>query len=322
MIGSGLCVFSRYPIMAVHSQQFTTSGALRELTSGEVFSGKGMLSCRIMTPNGPLLFVTTHTNGCCRESQMYEMTKLIDNYRGNDLVVLCGDFNTGDTHPAYRLITTYLGLKDAFAGCSVNTCNLGSNIYTKRVRPARIDFIFYSSDTCPTSQMEVQSKRLALSGNIPGKDFPYSDHEGLEVVFSLNERVEPMPPRSLLLSVAAVEVLEEVAQRICNRKKKFEAPHPHRRAMAIAGGFLAVILLIALILGNNPVMMFLGTRSLGYFSVVGVGILGMCLMWAWLIPMFNITHVNGMETHMDEIRTRLSYNTILAESDGNGYRLM
>ena len=46
--------------------------------------------------------------------------------------------------------------QDAFAGCSVNTCNLGSNIYTKRVRPARIDFIFYSSDTCPTSQMEVQ----------------------------------------------------------------------------------------------------------------------------------------------------------------------
>ena len=46
----------------------------------------------------------------------------------------------------------------------------------------------------------LQSKRLALSGNIPGKDFPYSDHEGLEVVFSLNERVEPMPPRNLLLS--------------------------------------------------------------------------------------------------------------------------
>ena len=45
-----------------------------------------------------------------------------------------------------------------------------------------------------------QSKRLAMSGNIPGKDFPYSDHEGLEVVFALNERVEPMPPQTPFLN--------------------------------------------------------------------------------------------------------------------------
>ena len=35
---------------------------MKELTNGEMFSGKGMLSCRIMTPNGPLLFVTTHVS--------------------------------------------------------------------------------------------------------------------------------------------------------------------------------------------------------------------------------------------------------------------
>ena len=64
--------------MAVHSQQFTTSGALRELTSGEVFSGKGMLSCRIMTPNGPLLFVTTHVSETidCVIMHLVHMVKL------------------------------------------------------------------------------------------------------------------------------------------------------------------------------------------------------------------------------------------------------
>ena len=122
---------------------------------------------------------------------------------------------------------------------------------------------------------------------------------------------------------AAVEVLEEMAQRICNRKMKYEASRPHRRAMAIAGGFLAIILLISLGFGNKPVMVFLGTYSLGYFFIVGVGILGVCLMWAWLIPVFNISHVNGMETHMEEIRVRVNYNRMLAESDaGNSYRLM
>ena len=47
--------------------------------------------------------------------------------------------------------------------------------------------------------VHVQSKRLALSGNIPEKDFPYSDHEGLEVVFVTKDRASPLPPQSLLL---------------------------------------------------------------------------------------------------------------------------
>ena len=32
---------------------------------------------------------------------------------------------------------------------------------------------------------------LALSGLIPGKDFPYSDHEGLEGTFVLEQRKKP-----------------------------------------------------------------------------------------------------------------------------------
>ena len=42
---------------------------------------------------------------------MFELTQFISNTRGNDLIILCGDFNTTDNHPAYRLITTYLGLQ-------------------------------------------------------------------------------------------------------------------------------------------------------------------------------------------------------------------
>ena len=103
---------------------------------------------------------------------------------------------------------------------------------------------------------------------------------------------------------------------------KFEAVRPHRRATAIAGGFLAIILLVALVFGNNVVISFLGRYSLGYFVLIGVGLLGMCLMWAWLIPLFNIHHVNGIETHMEEIRMRVNYNSMLAESDGTHYRLM
>lgn len=313
IIGSGLCVFSRYPIISVNAQQFTTTGALRELWDGELFAGKGVLSCRIMTPNGPLLFVTTHTNPLCRDSQLFEVCQLISNTRGSDLVILCGDFNTSESHPAYGLITTYLGLQDVFAGCTACTCDLKSNIYTKKANPKRIDFIFYSSERCPTAEMEVQSKELSLSGNIPGKDFPYSDHEGLEAVFAIKDRATPLPPQDLLLGDDAVAVLEEVAQRIHNRKKKFEAHQPHCRALATGACLLLLLLFVSLLLGNNTVMTFLGAHSLGYLALIIMWLLGMGSLFVWLVPVFNIHHVNGMESHINEIRTRLSYNRMLAD---------
>lgn len=34
----------------------------------------------------------------------------------------------------------------------------------------------------------MQDRKLALSGTIPGEDFPYSDHEGVEATFLLKER--------------------------------------------------------------------------------------------------------------------------------------
>ena len=83
-------------------------------------------------------------------------------------------------------------MQDAFAGCSVDTCDLESNIYTEKIKPKRIDFVFFSDERCPKAEMEVQSKTLAVTGTIPGKEFPYSDHEGVEVVFRLKERTTPL----------------------------------------------------------------------------------------------------------------------------------
>lgn len=77
-------------------------------------------------------------------------------------------------------MTECLNIKDVYGNESdVWTCDLGTNIYTKPSKvndSKRIDFIFHSD------HFTVESKRLALSGNIPGKDFPYSDHEGVEAV--------------------------------------------------------------------------------------------------------------------------------------------
>ena len=56
--------------------------------------------------------------------------------------------------------------------------------------------------------------------------------------------------------------------------------------------------------------------------ILGVGLLGVCLSVSWLVPVFNIHHVSGMESHINEIRTRLSYNRMLLDSSNTEYRLL
>ena len=60
IVGSGLCVFSRYQIIEVFSHSFRVTGGIRDFTDGEVFVGKGVLCCRIKTPEGCIAFFNTH----------------------------------------------------------------------------------------------------------------------------------------------------------------------------------------------------------------------------------------------------------------------
>jgi len=47
VIGSGLCVFSRYQIVCSCFHQFSVSGGVFEFYDGEVFAGKGVGMCRL-----------------------------------------------------------------------------------------------------------------------------------------------------------------------------------------------------------------------------------------------------------------------------------
>ena len=60
IVGSGLCVFSRYQIMEAFSHSFRVTGGVKDFTDGEVFVGKGVLCCRIKTPDGCIAFFNTH----------------------------------------------------------------------------------------------------------------------------------------------------------------------------------------------------------------------------------------------------------------------
>ncbi len=90
----------------------------------------------------------------------------------------------------HRLITKCLGLNDAFMDQpGANTCELPGNCFAHpSSRPKRIDFVFHSDHESPGNlRLRLMSRELVLTGNIPGKDYPYSDHAGIEAVFKLLE---------------------------------------------------------------------------------------------------------------------------------------
>lgn len=107
-------------------------------------------------------------------------------------------------------------------------------------------------------------------------------------------------------------MLEEVAQRMYNRKKKFENSHPHTRAVRIAIILFVTLIVVSILLGNGPVLTFLS--PVGVLVLLGMGLFGMALLAVWLVLVFNIHHVNGIESHIEEIRTRLRYNHMLTET--------
>jgi len=60
MVGSGMCIMSRYPIIEHHYHSFSLNGYLHMFWHGDWFAGKGIGLCRINV-NGFIVDVyTTH----------------------------------------------------------------------------------------------------------------------------------------------------------------------------------------------------------------------------------------------------------------------
>ena len=63
VIGSGLCIFSKYPIVGSYFHQFTSSGGIFDIHKGEVFAGKGVGMCRVkLNERSHLSIYTAHVS--------------------------------------------------------------------------------------------------------------------------------------------------------------------------------------------------------------------------------------------------------------------
>ena len=63
VIGSGLCIFSRYRIIGSYFHQFTASGGVFDLLTGELLAAKGIGMCRLRLPND--CFISLYNSHVC-----------------------------------------------------------------------------------------------------------------------------------------------------------------------------------------------------------------------------------------------------------------
>ena len=62
VIGSGVCVFSRYPIIDAFTYRYSLNGYMYNITHGDWFGGKAVGYCVIDHPKQPIHLFATHVS--------------------------------------------------------------------------------------------------------------------------------------------------------------------------------------------------------------------------------------------------------------------
>lgn len=211
VIGSGLCVFSRFPILDTFQYRFSLNGYPYMIQHGDWFCGKsvGLVSLRI---SGILCNVyVTHLHAeYSREKDSYlphrvlqtwELAQFINHTsKGADVLILGGDLNMHPMDVGLRLLLGWTGLHDAFVATesfegSENGCTLlPNNCFTnpKELEPfthgIRIDYILYKG----LSNFTMKCVKLRTTeGTAPGKAIPYSDHEAVMATLHVEQQARP-----------------------------------------------------------------------------------------------------------------------------------
>ncbi|NWY36499.1 NSMA phosphodiesterase, partial [Sylvia atricapilla] len=175
VIGSGLCVFSRFPILDTLLYQYSLNGYPYMLQHGDWFGGKsvGLGRCHRCGSHSPFAFHLQLHAEYCRDKDAYLPHRLVQAWelaqfirhtsKAADLVLLGGDLNMHPEDVGIRLLCGWTGLRDAFAeatrfeGCK-NGCTLvPNNCFTDKSEllpfplGIRIDYILYkvTGSICP-----------------------------------------------------------------------------------------------------------------------------------------------------------------------------
>nr|CAH7749118.1 unnamed protein product [Callosobruchus chinensis] len=210
VMGSGICIFSKYPIQETFFHQWPLNGYIHKIHHADWFGGKGVGLCKLTVDNYTVHVYSAHLHAVYNQNfDEYEAHRILQAYdtaqfisltsEGADLVILAGDLNTEPGDLAYKLMVNVAGLMDSFleaermlnadkhATCQ-SLCNsyTPSNLVKKKIPGMRIDYIMYH----PGSKLKVvlQDYRIPLPDRVQDRSFSYSDHEAIEATIAISEK--------------------------------------------------------------------------------------------------------------------------------------
>ncbi|NXA18549.1 NSMA phosphodiesterase, partial [Ibidorhyncha struthersii] len=199
VIGSGLCVFSRFPILDTLLYQYSLNGYPYMVRAGWVCEEPRSRAGGGMGGHGPFALPSCQLHAeYCREKDAYLPHRLVQAWelaqfirhtsKAADVVLLGGDLNMHPEDVGIRLLRGWTGLRDAFAeaarfeGCEDGCTLVPNNCFTVKSEllpfplGIRIDYILYKA----VSSFTVKCEELkTTTGTAPGMDIPFSDHEAV-----------------------------------------------------------------------------------------------------------------------------------------------
>ncbi|KAK6023553.1 endonuclease/exonuclease/phosphatase family protein [Ostertagia ostertagi] len=242
--GSGVCVFSRYPIVSTLTHRYSLNGFAHHIHRGDWFGGKVVGLVEIEIGEIRVNFYATHLHAEYnrendlylphRTSQSFELSQFVRHTaHGADVVIVVGDFNMEPEDLGFRLILSQVRLLDAWRLAhpvespdgnppSVSslsqcrgvahggTCDRPDNCYTEQKfrendESKRIDYILFKGVHMPVSLKQCD---IAMN-KIPDENLNYSDHVGVQATFKIasGERelaCEWEPNRPLLIEAIGI----------------------------------------------------------------------------------------------------------------------
>ncbi|NXU34991.1 NSMA phosphodiesterase, partial [Drymodes brunneopygia] len=212
VIGSGLCVFSRFPILDMLLYQYSLNGYPYMVRVGWVCREPGSRAGVSLGVTAPLLSLSLQLHAeYCREKDAYLPHRLVQAWelaqfirhtsKAADVVLLGGDLNMHPEDVGIRLLRGWTGLRDAFAEATrfegrKNGCTLvPDNCFTDKSEllpfplGIRIDYILYKA----ISSFTVKCEELkTTTGPAPGTDIPFSDHEAVIATLHIQRQGQPV----------------------------------------------------------------------------------------------------------------------------------
>ncbi|XP_064354011.1 sphingomyelin phosphodiesterase 2 [Dromaius novaehollandiae] len=323
VIGSGLCVFSRFPILDAFLYRYSLNGYPYMLQHGDWFCGKSVGLVVIKISGIVFNVYVTHLHAeYCREKDAYLPHRVVQAWElaqfirhtsaGADVVLLGGDLNMHPEDVGIRLLRGWTGLRDAFAeakrfeGCEDGCTLVPDNCFAAKteLQPfplgIRIDYILYKA----AARFAVRCEELrTTTGTAPGRDIPYSDHEAVMATL-LVRRQGPAPGPTLGRAAPALaDVVNEA------RTEVRVGLHAAQRQRYSAGRMAVLALLLLLVQAAAGLASLAGWAAGQPFPRLSFSLLavlaGGVLLLATVLHLFHTMEVKMLQGTEEEMRLAL-----------------